>query len=155
MEYAANASETGYRCVPVSTEILSDVRTPIEVLRILKGESDHVYMLESCGDSEKWGRYTFLGMEPTLEVTCLDGIVSVKDKDGNTKSEMTNDPGRILRGIIEENKSPRLSYLPPFAGGLVGYFSYDYIKYAEPTLKLTATLCSSTRSSHSITSDRR
>ena len=81
MEIAANAAETGYRCVPVSTEILSDVRTPIEVLRILKGESDHVYMLESCGDSEKWGRYTFLGMEPTLEVTCLDGIVSVTGKD--------------------------------------------------------------------------
>ena len=138
MEIAANAAETGYRCVPVSTEILSDVRTPIEVLRILKGESDHVYMLESCGDSEKWGRYTFLGMEPTLEVTCLDGIVSVTGKDRKTKSEMTNNPGRILRGIIEENKSPRFAYLPPFAGGLVGYFSYDYIKYAEPTLKLNA-----------------
>ncbi|MBR5358882.1 MAG: anthranilate synthase component I [Clostridiales bacterium] len=138
LEIAQKASETGYRCVPVSTEILSDVRTPIEVLRILKGESDHVYMLESCGDSEKWGRYTFLGMEPTLEVTCLDGIVSVKDKDGNTKSEMTNDPDKILRGILEENKSPRFDCLPPFAGGLVGYFSYDYIKYAEPTLNLNA-----------------
>ena len=24
--------------------------------------------------------------------------------------------------------------MPPFTGGLVGYFSYDYIKYAEPVL---------------------
>ena len=28
--------------------------------------------------------------------------------------------------------------LPPFTGGLVGYFSYDYIKYSEPGLVLDA-----------------
>ena len=40
--------------------------------------------------------------------------------------------------MLAENKSPRLPYLPPFAGGLVGYFAYDYIKYFEPTLNLDA-----------------
>lgn len=28
--------------------------------------------------------------------------------------------------------------MPTFTGGLVGYFAYDYMKYAEPALKLTA-----------------
>ena len=28
--------------------------------------------------------------------------------------------------------------MPPFTGGLVGYFSYDYIKYSEPSLTLDA-----------------
>ena len=51
----------GYKVVPVSREILSDIRTPIEVLRILKGVSRHCYMLESVEHQERWGRYTFLG----------------------------------------------------------------------------------------------
>ncbi|MGN1081475.1 MAG: anthranilate synthase component I, partial [Acutalibacteraceae bacterium] len=50
-----------YKTVPVSIEILSDIRTPIELLRILKNISDHCYMLESAENHEKWGRYTFLG----------------------------------------------------------------------------------------------
>lgn len=43
-----------------------------------------------------------------------------------------------IRKIIKDNKTPVLEGLPPFAGGLVGYFSYDYIKYSEPSLKLSA-----------------
>ena len=45
----------GYKVVPVSREILSDIRTPIEVLRILKGVSRHCYMLESVEHQERWG----------------------------------------------------------------------------------------------------
>ncbi len=36
-------------------------------------------------------------------------------------------------------KSETAGTSPPFTGGLVGYFSYDYIKYAEPTLHLDST----------------
>lgn len=64
-----------YKVLPVSTEILSDICTPIEAIRILKNVSDHCYMLESVTDSERWGRYTFLGFEPKFEITCLDGEV--------------------------------------------------------------------------------
>ena len=45
----------GYKLVPISREILSDVRTPIEVLRILKTVSSHCYMLESVEKQKKWG----------------------------------------------------------------------------------------------------
>ena len=34
-----------YRTAPVSMEILSDIKTPIEVLKILKNVSDHCYLL--------------------------------------------------------------------------------------------------------------
>lgn len=44
----------GYKVVPISKEILSDIRTPIEVLRILKGVSRHCYMLESVEHQERW-----------------------------------------------------------------------------------------------------
>ena len=72
----------GYKYCPIRAEILSDIRTPIEVLRILKHESDHVYMLESVENQENWGRYTFLGFEPKVEVTCIDGRIRVTDEKG-------------------------------------------------------------------------
>ena len=122
-----------YQTAPVSMEILSDIKTPIEVLKILKNVSRHCYLLESISDNEKWGRYTFLGYEPSLEITCLNGNMKV-----GALSFETTDPGKYIRQVIEEHKSPRFSYLPPFTGGLVGYFSYDYLKYAEPTLDLNA-----------------
>lgn len=122
-----------YKTAPVSMEILSDKRTPIEVLKILKNVSGHCYLLESVSDFEKWGRYTFLGYNPSLEITCQNGQM----KAGSLSFE-TKNPGKYIRQVIEEHKSPRFSYLPPFTGGLVGYFSYDYLKYTEPSLHLDA-----------------
>lgn len=122
-----------YRTVPVSMEILSDIKTPIEVLKILKNVSDHCYLLESVADNEKWGRYTFLGYDPSLEITCLNGQMKI----GSLTFE-TTDPGSYIRQVVADHKSPRFDYLPSFTGGLVGYFSYDYLKYAEPTLRLDA-----------------
>lgn len=125
--------EKKYRTAPVSMEIFADIRTPIEVLRILKNVSGHCYLLESVSDHEKWGRYTFLGYDPSLEITCQNGQMKVGSLSFETK-----DPGKYIRQVIEEHKSPRFSNLPPFTGGLVGYFSYDYLKYAEPSLNLNA-----------------
>ncbi|MBD5462263.1 MAG: anthranilate synthase component I [Lachnospiraceae bacterium] len=125
--------ENKYKTAPVSMEILSDVRTPIEVLKILKNVSSHCYLLESVSDHEKWGRYTFLGYDPSLEITCQNGQMKV-----GALSFETAEPGKYIRQVIEEHQSPRFSYLPPFTGGLVGYFSYDYLKYAEPSLNLDA-----------------
>lgn len=48
----------------------------------------------------------------------------------------SRDPGRYIRQVLDQYKSPRFDYLPSFTGGLVGYFSYDYLKYAEPSLHL-------------------
>ena len=127
-------AETGeYRAAPVSMEILSDIRTPLEVLRILKNISGHCYLLESLADQEQWGRYTFLGYRPKLEITCRDGQMKVGDLEF-----ASDNPGEHIKQLLAAWKSPRLEGLPPFTGGLVGYFSYDYIKYAEPTLRLDA-----------------
>ena len=130
LQYAAGGE---YRRVPVSTEILADLYTPIQILRKLKNVSDHCYLLESAETQEQWGRYTFLGFDPTMEITCLNSHM----KAGALSFE-TKDPGVAIRQILKEYRSPRLSFLPPFAGGLVGYFSYDYLKYSEPSLHLDA-----------------
>ena len=143
------AKDESYKRIPVSYEIFSDTKTSIEVLRRLRILSNHCYMLESVEDSKNWGRYSFLGFNPILEITCQDGNLSIKGKssfsdcgieDGEEKcfSVKTDNPGEYIRQIVEENKSPKLENIPPFSGGLVGYFSYDYIKYSEPSLVLDA-----------------
>ena len=123
-----------YGRIPLTREIYSDIRTPMEVLRVLKQVSTHCYMLESVEESKRWGRYTFLGFDPVLELTCRDGLLRIKG--ATTVEQQVEHPGDAIRKILLENRSPKLPGLTTFTGGLVGYFAYDYIKYAEPTLKL-------------------
>ncbi len=131
LEEVKKISSSGkYDIVPVSCEILSDFTTPIEAVRILKSRSTHCYMLESAQANDKWGRYSFLGYDPLMDITCIDGELSAGDE-----KIKTNDPSDYLRKTLSKYKSPRFDYLPPFTGGLVGYFSYDYLAYSEPTVK--------------------
>lgn len=124
------ADKGEYSILPVSCELMSDFITPIEVMRIMKNVSTHCYMLESAQANEKWGRYTFLGFEPEMEITCIDGKLRA-----GSLTVQTKDPSKYLRQILADNKSPRFDYLPTFTGGLVGYFSYDYLGYSEPSVK--------------------
>ncbi len=120
-----------YKVLPVSCEILSDICTPIEAMRILKNVSTHCYMLESAQQDEKWGRYTFMGFEPKMEITCINGEMCAGGIKMNTEN-----PSDFLRQILAGYKSPKFEYLPSFTGGLVGYFSYDYLAYSEPAVKI-------------------
>ena len=120
-----------YTLAPVSMEILSDFITPIEAMRILKAASTHAYLLESAKANENWGRYTFLGFEPELSISCIDGKMNVDGKEFEC-----SDPTNYLRELLKKYKSPRIASLPPFTGGLVGYFSFDFINYKEPSTKM-------------------
>lgn len=120
-----------FKRVSVAVDLLSDFITPIEAMRILKSHSTHTFLLESVEDRKRWGRWSFLGFEPKLEITArrqkvyLNGVESPAHK-GN--------PNALIRAILAEYKSPKIDALPPFSGGLVGYFSYSYIRYCEPKL---------------------
>ena len=129
-EVKAIASTQDYKVMPVSCKILSDFCTPIEAMRILKNVSNHCFLLESVAEKETWGRYTFLGFDPKLEITCRGGEMKV----GNVKFH-TETPADAIRQVLADYKSPRLEGLPSFTGGLVGYFSYDYLGYSEPSVR--------------------
>ena len=124
------AKSNEYNVLPLSCEILSDFLTPIEAMKILKNVSTHCYMLESAQANDRWGRYTFLGYQPKMEITCIDGIMKI----GDVQVE-TDNPSAYLRQSLSSYKSPRFENLPSFTGGLVGYFSYDYLTYSEPSVK--------------------
>ncbi len=123
-----------------------------------KGESS----LLSAGKRQPeraWGRYSFLGYDPSMEITCTDGILRIRretvkngsfgtgkrqrtkrclhmEKTVQKRFDQVAHPGDAIREIISQYKSPVMDDMPTFTGGLVGYFSYDYIKYSEPKLEL-------------------
>ncbi len=125
-------AKTGkYNVIPVSCEILSDDITPIELMRKLKNVSTHCFLLESAAKQNIWGRYTFLGFDPKMEITCINGRVKAGDIEFRT-----DDPSAFIRKILAGYKTPKFDYLPSFTGGLVGYFSYDFLGYSEPKVRV-------------------
>lgn len=130
---------TNSAIIPIKREILSDIRTPIEVLKVLQGVSRQCFILESVENQEKWGRYTFLGYNPKLEISCLNGKLTVKHVlTGERETVETSDPAAYIRELMSKYTTAKPEGFPSFTGGLVGYFGYDFIKYGEPCLKLDA-----------------
>ena len=139
-EMRKTAAAGTYKRIPVMHEILEDRYTTVEVMRKLRAASSHCFLLESAERDKSWGRYSFLGYEPTMEIQCRNGTIRIrKGHEEEWEEEETfpvSHPGEVLRRILAEYRSPVMAGFPPFSGGLVGYFSYDYIKYAEPALHL-------------------
>lgn len=139
LEEVESYAKAGYKMVPVCDEMLSDIITPINLLRKLKAANEHCYILESVENQELWGRYTFLGYNPSYDVTCMNGMIELKDVDGNLIKQAEGiHPEEFIRDILKDYKSPKIKGLPSFTGGFVGYFSYDYVKYSEKKLVLDA-----------------
>ena len=120
---------TEYHFVPIKKEMYSDTITPIELLKKLKQYSKHVFMLESHEDRQKWGRYTFLGFAPQSEITCYNKMMKVDDQIFEVSH-----PKEYIKKILNQYRSVQLEGFPTFTGGLVGYFSFDYLKYSEPSV---------------------
>jgi anthranilate synthase component 1 len=126
----------GYTVIPIALEIFSDQKTPIEVLRNLRKQNDCWYILESINGGDSWGRYSFLGYKPVMTISGTGASVTLKN--GTVETKANADAIAMIREILVKYKSPRVSYLPPFTGGLVGYFAYDFVRHFIPGLTLTA-----------------
>ena len=110
LEEVRELAATGrYDVLPVSCEILSDFTTPIETMKILKNVSSHCYMLESASADEKWGRYTFLGFDPTQAITCIGGTMNGV-LDAGKQKYVTGDPSAYLRQVLSKYRSPRFAW---------------------------------------------
>lgn len=130
----ACALSKDYRVIPIRKEIYADIITPITMLRKLAQQSRQYFLLESIEGGERWGRYSFLGFDPVVHVTCKNHIVTVKNSE--TKTIRTESPANVIRDVLANYKTPKFPYMPPFTGGFVGHFSYEMIGYAEPVLQL-------------------
>ncbi len=125
-----------YNMIPIMLEIFADVKTSIETLKAIRAKSKCCYILESVNDGNSWGRYSFLGYDPVMSINGTNGIITVKDGSGK-KTELGDAIG-LIRETLTKYKSPRISYMPPFTGGFVGYLSYDFVRNFIPGLVLNA-----------------
>ena len=95
------AQRKEYRRISLCKELYADRYTPVEVMRTLRKASRHCYLLESASQTEVWGRYSFLGYEPSMEITCTDGILKIRKTDVQGKKEeitkQVTHPGDTLR----------------------------------------------------------
>ncbi len=122
-----------YTYIPVCKELLADDITPILMLRKLAALDEQYFLLESV-EGGSLGRYSFLGYHPKLTVFCKNGITKMQE-NGMVRI-LPGTPKEALQTILETYRSPQIEELPTFTGGLVGYFSYEMIQYAEPKLKI-------------------
>ncbi|MDD6824773.1 MAG: anthranilate synthase component I [Oscillospiraceae bacterium] len=122
-----------YNMAPVLFEALSDTQTPVRVYQTLSQGKDNSFILESVDNNEKWGRYSFIGINPKLEIVIKDHQAQIKSAT-NTETARVDDPVRFISYFIEKYKMPKIQNAPKLLGGLVGFFGYDTVRYMETKL---------------------
>jgi anthranilate synthase component 1 len=122
--------------IPVYREILGDLETPVSAYKKLRGEGCS-FLLESVEGGEKWGRFSFLGLNPTLMFHVQDGQTVIQHQGRREVLEPAVDPFEHLRLLLGRFKPVATPGLPRFWGGLVGYLGYDMVRYIERLPSLT------------------
>jgi anthranilate synthase component I len=103
--------------IPVYKSVIADFLTPVSAFLKLEKDRSHAFLLESIEGGERIARYSFLGVDPFL---------ITRYRDGEPANFIQN-----LRETMGRFKSVKLSNLPPFTGGAVGYFGYDMVRTIE------------------------
>ena len=126
-EFRALAAD--HTVVPVWTELLGDLETPVAVYAKLVGDGAG-FLLESVEHGERWGRFSFVGRSATATLVLRGGRVEI---DGVVPASVPRDRGVLvaLEALLAEYRAPRLAELPPLQSGLVGYLGYDVVREVE------------------------
>lgn len=131
---------------PVVREIPADLETPVSVYIKLKGQGPS-FLLESVTGGEQVARYSFIGVGPSRAYVMRNGEIqcfTAQDNGGELYQVLEDDclarqvpdPLEALRQVLNHYHRPLQPGLPRFSGGLVGYLSYEMMRYFEPTVLL-------------------
>ncbi len=126
-EFRALAAE--HSVLPVWTELLADMETPVAAFVKLVGDGTG-FLLESVEHAERWSRYSFVGRSPSATMMLRDGRIEV---DGTLPDHVPLDQGMLaaMEAILDVYQAPLFPDLPPLQGGLMGYLGYDVIREVE------------------------
>jgi anthranilate synthase component 1 len=116
--------------VPLVKTVTADLLTPVSAFLRIERESPYAFLLESIEGGEKIARYSFLGCGPTHIVRARAGGITIEYADG--RHEQRDGPMLdLLREEMHTHRPVNRPGLPPFAGGAVGYFGYDAVRWFE------------------------
>jgi len=131
-QFAALAAQA-YNRIPLSREVLADLDTPLSTyLKLANGP--YSYLFESVQGGEKWGRYSIIGLPCRTFISVTGNTIRLHEGDKVLEQHQVADPLHWIQQYQAGFKTPELDGLPRFCGGLVGYFSYDTVRYIEPKL---------------------
>ena len=121
----------GHAVVPVWRELLADLTTPVSLYARCVGDGEG-FLLESVDRGETWGRWSFIGRNPSLTLTS-HGAGGDLDVSGDLPAGIRTDAGMLaaLEDLLEHFRSPTIEDLPPLHGGLMGYLGYDVVREVE------------------------
>jgi anthranilate synthase component 1 len=122
-------SRTG-NLIPVYQEFLADMETPVTAFRKLDGPY-HSFLLESVEGGEKWGRYSFIGIGPSIVFRCRGQFVEIKRLGRTIFEGRVDDPLEKLREFMARYRAVEVEGMPRFFGGAVGYMGYDMVRFME------------------------
>lgn len=128
-EFKQKAKE-GANLIPVFKEILADMETPVSAFQKIATNTEYTYLLESVEGGESLGRYSFLGSNPFIIFRGKADMVEII-KDGVIERFDGVDPLMHLLKFMNVFHPARVTGLPRFFGGAVGYIGYDYVRCIE------------------------
>ncbi len=119
-----------HNIVPVVREIPIDLDTPVSLFsKVASG--DYCFLLESLEGGERWGRYSFIGLEPSKVVKVQRKKVILEGADGSSEEINVEDPIDYISTLFKGIKAASISELPRFSAGGVGYLGYDMVRFIE------------------------
>ena len=118
-----------YDAIPITRRLLSDSLTPVSAFRRIDNGRT-ACLFESVIGGENVGRYSFLAIDPQVQVASFGNRVTLTE-DGTSDSYHSDNPLEEIRRRINLYKVAQFSNMPPFTGGAVGYAGYDVVRYVE------------------------
>ncbi len=121
--------------IPVYRELLADALTPVTTFQRLAmpagyGNAKNAFLLESVVGGDRVARYSFVGTDPDMTFTARGDQLTISSP-GDERTITSHDPLGELAKVLADYKPVHIPQLPRFSGGLVGYASYDMIRYYE------------------------
>ena len=122
-----------YKTVPVFYEMLIDGCTPVGLFAALKENYKNCFILESVDNTDQWGRYSFIGIDPKMEVRIYGDEAEIIT-EGKSEKKKCENPIELFNSILSKRTSPVFLNRPRLTGGLIGYFGYDTVRRFEKKL---------------------
>jgi anthranilate synthase component 1 len=120
----------GFNNIPIFKKLTLDTQTALG-LYLKLADNDYSYLFESVEGGEKWGRYSIIGLQCNKIIKVVQDEIFIDDN----KQQTNENPLDFIHNYLAQFNTPKVPELGDFAGGLVGYFGYEAIKYIEPRIK--------------------